>query len=305
MKRILAAAALVAMTTAQAEEIKFGDLNYFVKQGQFNLTADMNNVTENLQAGGAKIENEGYIMASTLTYGITEELNAFVGLKYFWDFETHVNGGPSLDTAGLKSPTIGANYRLAKQADRGFNLDVGAVASFNLQDAEVSDSTSDEGNTLAPEYSNFAQTRNSIELNVRTGKKWNEANEWYALAALVNHTSGEYESASSGAKTDVDASMDIKVGAFYQYRPVNEFMYTFGLVATQYGEVEYKDNTATNEADAHTDLQFIFAAKYLVTDTLIVKFNYLQDRRSDFDIDNVEINRRRSKQYGLGVDWLF
>jgi hypothetical protein len=305
MKRILAAAALVAMTTAQAEEIKFGDLNYFVKQGQFNLTADMNNVTENTNAGGAKIENEGYILASTLTYGITEELNAFIGLNYFWDFETHVNGGPSLDTAGIKFPTLGANYRVMKQADKGFNLDVGAVARLNLQDAEVSDSADDEGNTLAPEYSNFAQTRNSVELNVRAGQKWNEANEWYALAGIVNHTSGEYEFAGSGEKVDVDSSMDFKLGAFYQYRPVNEFMYTFGVVATQYGEVEYKDDAGKEKADSHIDYQFIFAAKYLITDTFIVKFNYLQDRRSDFDLGDAEVNRRRSKQWGLGVDWLF
>ena len=41
MKKFLAIAAMLTITSVFAEELHYGDLNYFLKQGQFNAVIDM------------------------------------------------------------------------------------------------------------------------------------------------------------------------------------------------------------------------------------------------------------------------
>jgi len=84
---------------------------------------------------------------------------------------------------------------------------------------------------------------------------------------------------------------------------------TFGLTGTRVGEVEGNDESEDFTITDHLDYQFSFNAKYLVTDSMIAKFIFTQDNRSDFDYEansgDSEVDKRHALQYGLGVDFLF
>jgi hypothetical protein len=308
MKKFLAVAAVLAVTSVNAEEVKFGDLNYFLKQGQFNVGVDaiVNNETSRV-GGTAETEVDGYFLNTQFGYALTDSLNVTVGVNYLYDGETEVNKGASADDSGIQNPKFGANYRLMKQSDAGFNFDVGAVATLNVIDREVG-TVDKEGNNQNPLYSNYADPRSSLDLNARLGNKWNEANEYYFLAGIAYHMDGEYEQLE-GDMVDMDSSVDFKLGAFYQYRPVNEFMITLGLSGTRVGEVDGNDESEDFTITDHLDYQFSFNAKYLVTDAMIAKFIFTQGNRSDFDYEansgDSEVDQRHALQYGLGVDFLF
>ena len=307
MKKFLAVAALLAVSAAQAEELRFGDLNYFLKQGQLNAGVDLLAHTEVARVDGDDTEIQAYFFNSHFGYALSDKLNLTLGLDYIYDGQTEIEGASSADTAGLQNPKLGANFRVLNQSDFGYNFDVGAVATLKIADREVPTVTKD-GNSLNPLISSYADPRNTMDLSARLGKKWNEANEFYLTGNLAYHMDGEYETAG-GDDTDMDSSMDFKLGGFYQYRPVVEFMLTVGLTGTRVGEVDTE--TAGNEGTItdHIDYQFNFNAKYLITDTFIAKFVFTQDNRSDFDsetdLGDTEVEKRTAKQFGLGVDFLF
>ena len=308
MKKIFALAAILAFGSAQAEELKFGDLNYFLKQGQINAGLDW--VVHNETARSGKTDDnevDAYFYNAHLGYALTNDLNLTLGLTYVFDGQTEENGGGSADDSGLQNPELGANYRLMKQAEAGFNLDLGAVATINLADREVSSSTKD-GNNFNPMLSNYADPRSSLELNARLGKKWNEANEFYFLGGFIYNLDGDYKQLGDD-KVDMDSSMDFKLGAFYQYRPVNEFMMTLSLTGTRYGEIDGKDGSDSFTMTDHIDYKFGFDAKYLINESLIAKFSFTKDKRNDYDVEtdlgDLELDRRNALQYGLGIDYLF
>lgn len=308
MKRILAAAALAVVSTANAEELKFGDLNYFLKSGQFNLVADANVRSESTGPQSSSDEINGQHLDTKFAFGITDSLNVFIGLTYNFDVEVDFATAGRHQADGLQSPSFGANYRVMKQDDYGFNLDVGTVVKYGFMDYEVSNDSDSDVNTASPILSKKSSVRDSIELNARLGNKWNEANEYYLIAGIVHNLESEYDQTSAGGDTEIElgSALDIKIGGFYQYRPVNEFMVNFGLVATQVGETSVDaGGVDQGDLDSHVDLTFTFEAKYLVTDNTIVRFNYLQGRNSDYDFENTEIEKRREHQWGFGVDWLF
>lgn len=312
MKKLLAVAAVLAVTSVNAEELKFGDLNYFLKQGQLNVAVDWDRKTEESEISGDKFEVDGNFIHTKFAYGFSDRLNAFVNLEYLFnvDVETYDPTATPQRTSfrndGLQNPSFGANFRVMNQDDMGFNFDVGAVATVKLMDREVGSfaPNKEEGNHINPLYSNESDPRNTLEVNARLGKKWNEANEFYLLAGGIYHMDGEYKDLGSDDDVDMDSSLDFKLGAFYQYRPVYEFMMTLGLVGTRYGEIDF-DNGAKSTADSHTDFVFTFNAKYLITEDFIAKFNFSQDRRSDYDIDNTEVENRVARSFGFGVDFLF
>ncbi len=102
--------------------------------------------------------------------------------------------------------------------------------------------------------------------------------------------------------------MDFRLGGFYQYRPVNEFMITLGLTGTRYSEIEGEVSSQDFTISDHIDYQFLFNAKYLVTENIVAKFLVTQDSRGDYDVDDAsdtEVTKRHALQYGLGVDYLF
>lgn len=310
MKRILAAAAMLAVCSANASDVKFGDLNYFLKQSQFNLTADVNIEREANGPVSSKDVVHGQYLDTKFGYGIMDNLNVFIALSYNFDAEVDPSGEGRHQADGLQNPNFGANFRVMNQGNSGFNLDVGAVVHWNLQELEVGDSA-DEGNTVDPVLSDRTQVRKNIELNARLGNKWNEANEFYLLAGIVHNLESEYKDISNGTKDDVtyESSTDFKLGANYQYRPVNEFMMTVGITATKYSEFDAELGNSDAEVDGHLDFDFDFVAKYLVQENIIVKFNYQQGRNSDYDVmvgtTKQEIEKRREHLWGFGVDWLF
>lgn len=307
MKKFLAVAAVLAVTSANAEELKFGDLNYFLKQGQFNFSVDANISREVSTVNDVKVEAEGYVFSPRLTYGLSDQLNLFVGANFLYDFETLPEGGSNAESDGLQNPYIGANYRVMNQNNGGFNLDVGAVADFNIMDSETSQFGKEDGNIPAFNFSQYGDPRSSLEINARLGNKWNEANEYYFLAAARYNKDGEYEDGNANEDVELDSSIDYTLGAFYQYRPVMEFMLTLGLSATRFGEVDGEVAGSDFTEEDHIDYRFHFNAKYLITETFIAKFNFSQDRRAEYESELAgdDMEKRKANSFGLGVDWLF
>ena len=301
MKKFLALAALISVGSVHAEELKFGDLNYFLKAGQFNLGADVivNNEAARLNET-TKTEVNAFFVNTHYAYALSDVFNVTLGVNYLHDGETKFGTLTSTDTAGLQNPTLGLNYRVLQQNNSGVNFDLGAVASVKLMDREADDN----GNMIDPVLSNYFEPRNSLDLTARVGKKWNEANEFYLLGGANYHAEGEYDDVN-GSETELDSSIDFKLGGFYQYRPVNEFMMTLGLTGVRYSEYDREVGPATIESEDHIDYQFSFNAKYLITDKVIAKFIFTQDRREDYDLGATKIDRRNGAQYGLGFDILF
>lgn len=309
MRKLIAAAAVLAVTsTHAAEELKFGDLNYFLKQGQFNVQVDASSGFSK-QTDTVTYEKRGYTFDTQFAYAISNNLNAFVGLSYAWDMEVENKTTPTnadFNQDGLANPALGLNYRLMNQANGEFNFDLGAVAKINVQDAESGSSVGQNSKD-----GNNALGRSSLELNARVGKKWNEANEWQLAGGLVYFQDGDSKimSTTGNVKVDEDSSMDVFVRASYQYRPVNEFMVLVSGQATRVGEVETKAASVKTKADSHIDFDLRFTAKYLICENFIAKLNYGQARNSNYDSKTAgvktEIDKRRESFFGLGVDFLF
>jgi hypothetical protein len=306
MKKIIAVAAVLAAFSAHADAPKFGDLNYFLEAGKYNLTVDAYVRSEAAKIDGVRTEAEGYNFKSQVAYAFDNRLNIFAGVDYNLMVDQMTANQQDSEADGLQIPEFGVNYRLMTQDNAGFNLDLGAVARIEFQDAEVG-LLGDEGNMIDPRVSAYSNPRNSLELNARLGNKWNEANEYYLLAAAKYNQSGEYDyvSPAGNTKVELDSSLDLTFGAFYQYRPVNEFMLKVGLMGTQIGEVDAKTSGTDITFDSQFNLDFTFGAKYLICKNFIGKFNYIQSSRPDFDAGLNKIDRRTHHAFGLGVDWLF
>lgn len=309
MKKIIALTAILATSSAFAtENLEFGDLNYFIKQGQFNVAANAIFSSNQNTVDSTKTETEGYTFETDYGFGILDNLNAYVGVDY--DLNMRVAQETTNDSKytqdGLRNPSAGLNYRLINQKDAAVNLDFGVIGRFNVQDAERG--TASGANT---KDGNAADGRTNYEVNAAVGRKWNEANEWRLSGGVVHHMDGEYDQLSlSGSKTKVesDSSQDFYLRAAYQYRPVQEFMMALTFTGTQVGEVDGKAN-GKYTTDAHQSYDFLFNAKYLVTETFIVKFSLNKGLNPAYDrkVANgeQEIKRIRSSYYGLGVDFLF
>ncbi len=305
-KVIVVAAALLASSVQASSGLDFGDLNYFYKSGQFNLASNLSvlNAEVTDEASGIDYETNGYVIDNRFTYGVLDNLNAFVGLDFAFNYELEIPGSSDSKNSGLSNPYFGANYRLMNQSDAGINLDFGAVARVMIQDAERG---------FAGEDGNYNRGNHTLELNAAIGNKWNEANEWRLTAAVARQFDGEYEIKTPAGDTDAetDASLDFSLTAAYQYRPVQEFMLAVSLQALRVGESETEDQTtnAKIEADAHLDFFFNFSAKYLITETFIAKFNYGLSRLDEYDNElggaKSEQKDRFQNYYGFGLDFLF
>jgi hypothetical protein len=312
MKRMIATAALLAVGTLHAaEELKFGDVNYFLKTGQFNAAADWAQ-TANKYTLDKTILNHGYVVETRFSYGFSNVLNVFVGIDYAFDnkFQDKTNTPKprSYTHNGLSNPAFGATYRYLNQSAAIVNLDFGAIARINIQDQKVGEYVGQSSND-----GNFANGRSSLELNAKAGRKWNEANEWQLAGGIVYNAAGNAEVQSQPTDTvDLDSSFNLFVKATYQYRPVNEFMMLLSAQATSFGEVG-RESTNTNQSSTdtqHVDLDFRYTAKYLITHDFIAKFNYGQGRYSNYTREvsggsNQEFKYRRNHFWGIGVDFLF
>lgn len=311
MRKLIAAAAVLAVTSVHAEELKFGDINYFLKQGQFNVAADINSTYyKQTPKGSSTLETRGYLLETKYGYGINDKLNVYLGLDYAYDREVEdktTASNADFTQDGLANPSLAANYRLMNQNEGRYNVDFGAVARINIEDSEIGDSAGQSS-----EDGNFADPRSSLELNARMGRKWNEANEWQFGVGGIYRNDGEQtlkDATGSDSDRDLDSSFDIFVRAAYQYRPVNEFMMSLIGEATRIGEVTSDVEGTDFDEDAHIDMKLQFRAKYLITDYMIANFHYSWSRLSEYDAEiggtDVEIMRRRENFFGVGVDFLF
>jgi hypothetical protein len=305
MKKVLAVAAALIASTAQATSgLDFGDLNYFLKTSQFNLTSNISIVNAELtdQNSKTQYETNGYVVDNRVGYGIADNLNVFVGLDFAFDYKVEQKGSQNSHNGGLSNPYLGANYRLLNQKDSMINLDFGAVARVRLMDAEYG---------YGGKSGTFNRGNHSLELNSSIGQKWNEANEWRLTAAVTRQFAGDVDvnSQSGTQNADIDASTDFSLTAGYQYRPVQEFMMNLNAQAQRIGEIDSKSGGANITQDSHMDYNFTFSAKYLITDNFIAKFNYGQSHLSNYDqttSGTVSTQQHRSfTYYGWGVDWLF
>jgi hypothetical protein len=150
----------------------------------------------------------------------------------------------------------------------------------------------------------YSNARDAAEVNVRLGNKWNEANEFYFLGGVVRNLEGEYKQKGS-SKVDQDSSTDYYVAAFYQYRPINEFMFRVGGTATKFADITNKSAGSKWKTNDHLDLKFNFTAQYLITESFIAKFNYAQTNLSDYKEGTTKIDRRHGHSIGFGADFLF
>lgn len=312
MRRLIAAAALLSVTTVNAEELKFGDVNYFLKTGQINLAMSASETydKETLFSSGANPQTRAFVFDPRAGYGITDRLNVYVGLDYAYkrftrDLKNRSNGRFYSD--GFANPVIAGNYRFLSQSEHPVNVDFGAVARVSIGDGKVGSSVGDDKKS-----GNFNDGRSSLELNARVGHKWNEANEWQAAAGVVYHTTGttQYRENAGTDVVDSDSSFDTFLRGTYQYRPVNEFMILLSAQATNVGEISGEDQgNGKWNADSHLDFVGTFQTKYLITENFIAKFTLSQSHLSNYDVKlsdtDDEIKKRRQASWGLGVDFLF
>ena len=305
MKKAFVAAAVLLATSAHATSgLDFGDLNYFLKANQFNLTSNLSVVDEEVQPEGAAARTQirGYVVDNRFGIGLADNLNVFAGLDFAFQYEIQESGSPDSDNGGLSNPYVGVNYRIMNQSDAAFNWDVGALGRIQLMDAEVG---------LDGKDGTFNRGNHSVEVNTSIGRKWNEANEWRLTAAVIQNLAGETELNDNTGSTDneTDASTDFSLTAAYQYRPVQEFMMAVSLQALRVGEVEAEAGNVTSTADDYIDYNFRFSAKYLITEKFIARFNYGISRLAEYDIEtggtSTEQKDRHANFYGLGIDWLF
>jgi hypothetical protein len=311
-KLIASAAVLIASSAFAAEELKFGDVNYFLKQGQMNLGVDVSDAYSKKSPNGSPdYETRSYLFETRYGYAFSDKLNVYLGLNYAYKNETEVLPEPNNNSwteDGLANPVLAANYRLMNQNEARYNLDFGAVARLNLQDAERGSSVSGDQTN-----GNNDDGRQVIELNARMGRKFNEANEWQMAAGLIQYFAGEetVNAQAGNSKYDLNSSTDAFLRGVYQWRPVNEFMITTTFQMTRIGEYIYKNKTAgvkTTE-EVHYDGFFEFRTKYLVTENILANFHYALSNLAEFDYKeggvSKELKRRRSNSFGIGVDFLF
>lgn len=305
MKKLIALAIVLAATTVSAQELKFGDVNYFLKQGQTNAAADLNQTYYRVyDKAGTDYTNRSYLLKTNLGYGLADNFNVTLGLDYAYLNKIQTPANASVHSDGLANPAIGANVRLLNQAKDQFNFDVGLVTRLQVEESMAASSA-------AHRDGNYASNRHSVEANARIGRKWNEANEFQFTAGVNYFLDSDMIQIASDRDYETDSSYDIFARAAYQYRPVNEFMILLSLQGTRVGDTDGKSKAtkAKVESDEHIDFDFTFTAKYLVKENVIVKFNYGQSRNADFDTKvggvSDEIRKRRENFFGLGAEFLF
>ncbi len=308
-KMILAGLMLGATANASASELKFGDLNYFLKAYDYTLGFQAEMGTNQQTTQNTKIETEGWYVDGLVNFGLMDDLTLFAGVNYQYDLESsnETTNAARFNSDGMGNPIVGGVYRLMRQNDFGANFDLGALARVNVQDEEVgssSGSNSVDGNA--------AVGRSSVDVFARLGNKWDEANEWQTVIGGVYHQSGERTdlglNGASDVTTDLDSSMDYYLKATYQYRPVNEFMMALGAQATYVGAKEEDTSGVVTDYDSHLDLNFSFKAKYLVTSDVVANVSLSVSELPDYDADQggkIEITERSASRMGFGVDWLF
>ncbi|MGE3610895.1 MAG: hypothetical protein AB7I27_14995 [Bacteriovoracaceae bacterium] len=304
MKKILALISLVAFSPVHAEELFFGDVNYFLKAKQVNVTAgmDMSSYRYRYGKSGSDNEKEGYTFQASAAYAFTDQFNLFFTAQDNYRMKVTTSSG-SYYQNGMQNPVIGGNYRLLNQNSSLVNLDFGLVAGLNFQDQELG-SVNKDGNA--------ANGRSSLELNYRIGKKWNVANEWQLTGGFVYNKSGEYKQlGTTTEKVDMDASTDSYLKLAYQYRPVHEIMFNISAKATQISGFDSKNKSTgyKSSSETRTNYDFLGSAKYLITDNFILSASYGQSYMPDYKANtssNVgKVYRQRYSQMGIGLDFLF
>lgn len=317
MKKILVVLSLMVSGSVFAQDLGFGDVNYFLKKGQFNLSLDGNRSVSRYKSETTSTEvttsssSDGYVFNSNYAYAFTDRFNMFLGLDYQYEMANSVTASTlEYYQDGLKSPRVGGNLRLINQSENLVNFDLGAIATAKVMDSKegaAAGDTKKNGNAVAP--------ASSLELNARIGRKWNEANEWQFTLGGVYHHDGKYivKNATGGdsSKLDVDPSVDVYTKISYQYRPVKEFMMNVALQTTRVAGVKGRIRTSDTNTSTTTrvDHDFTFTAKYLILENFIAKFNFNQgfnpNYRSSVSGVNSTIKYRHEHMYGLGVDFLF
>lgn len=312
MKIVLGIMSVLFLSSAYANEIFFGDLNYFLNKSLFDLGADVNYVTEQKRTVNDVTKTQGYVASTRLAYAFSDRFNAQIGLNYNYLLGTfsQTTGANFYYQDGLQNPSASLNYRALRQQDSMFNLDFGFVSRFKIQDESKGSADPTLGGM---KDGNAATGRNSYEFNARLGRKWNEANEFYLRGGVLFNQSGKYRQLVTGGSdytVNVDSSVDTVFGAFYQYRPVHEFMMSIGFQGTSLGEVDTKGNGVSSTYHSHIVGDTIYNAKYLITENFLARFNYSQGYRPDYNIvrssgGDQRVQRGRAFFIGFGLDYLF
>src|SRR5690349_15974665 len=106
MKKMFIAALALAISSVHAEELMFGDLNFFVPGQRFILSADANHATYKESFAGDIAENEHYDLNARLNYGLSDTFNLFAGLGYNFQDDTDLGKGDDVSSDGLENPFV-------------------------------------------------------------------------------------------------------------------------------------------------------------------------------------------------------
>lgn len=293
MKKMISALLVLSAVSASAKELKFGDLNYKVNQGEQNLNLNFSTFDSMFDVNSGRNKERSYLIEAQYKYGLTKKLDAFVKLNYFMEDQIK-GGGESYTLNSFANPGLGVVYRVLEQDLFDYNFDVEVLTKQKI-------GTAKEGSSTANKF----EGRSTYEAYGHFGRKWNEANEWKATLGMIYHADGEAKDASTG-KYDQESSTDVLLKIAYQYRPVNEFMMVVSAETLQVGEYEYAGNV---KEDAHTDFTFGFMAKYLLQENMTLNLTIKQSRLNNYDGDaggtDFDIKKRRFMTFGLGADFLF
>jgi hypothetical protein len=313
MKKVLAAVSMLIMGQAYAQDLSFGDVNYFLKKGQSNL-----NLGATLQADNYKLktgattqttDREGYHLRAAYSYALTDRFNLFARGQYIYRNQVtdESRANENYYENGFTNPQIGANYRVINQNESLVNIDLGLVGGIKIQDQKVGSSigkNSKDGNS--------ADGRNSLEGNVRIGRKWNEANEWQLALGGIYRMDGDQMRQQVGAsnlKYDMDSSVDAYLRASYQYRPVQELMFLMYVQQNKIAKQKLDSGANSIKINDHDNWDVGFTSKFLVTDTFIIRVDLSKKVQPDYNITQngvkSSIKQQRNNVYGLGFDFLF
>ncbi len=257
MKKFAVVLAL-ASSSAFAQDLMLGDLNFFQKAGSWYYNTDLAYARGESEVDNAGAKDEyrtgSIVWNNAVTYGISDKLN--VGLGVDWALRNATShekasvGGKDKKTSsdGLGDFSVLGNYRL-KSDDVYVDLVGGLTLGFT--DAETAVGTAageSEGNTN--------QGHHSLDLAVAAGQKMSNNMEWRASLGVDYHLSGEGSQVTKGAADadyDSDSYMNWVASVAGQYRMNNTWAFAANLDYVIPGDQTLEFDAPTGDVDVETD----------------------------------------------------
>lgn len=302
-KKFLLATTLISSAAASAYSYELGDLNFFLKQDQKNIALTGDATTDESRSSGSTLEQEGFFFKPAFNYGLNDKITLGASTQYAYmqkvsDETTPANGRYSQDGLGLT--TLNAKYRAV---NTDYVVDFGASVAKNFIEGKSGDASGS-----MKKHGNNALDNDYLQVDASMGGHFDLTQEWRLLGGVRHQLSDKkiIKSVSNANRSiDVNSSTDIILQARYQIRPKKEFMLSAGIDLTYVGSITGSDYSQ----DARMDKDFIFQAKYLVTESFLFNVQYVQSHRPNYDFKALgtssEMKNRHYSSLGFGANYLF